>query len=98
MCTALLGTVLGFVSPVTETNRRATTGKLPADGGLRAADEGGHLRLTCTETADDLQLITLAAAKMSHTVGGKGLSAFPPTVLKDSYAFQVSVRAALVLA
>ena len=43
-------------------------------------------------TVECLKLIPSGTGKVFHTVGGKGLSAFLSTLLKDSYAFEISVQ------
>ena len=60
----------------------ATTCKLTTDRGLVTAENTGDITLVQPRTVESFQLLPLEAGKMGHTVGGKGLSAFPPTVLK----------------
>jgi len=70
--TSFLRTFLCLVSLVAETIGWTTASQLPADRGLGTTDESCHLGLTLSETTEDFQLIPLGAAKMNHTVGGKG--------------------------
>lgn len=67
--------------PITE--RRMAAREFPAYGGLMAAKKLSNIALGKSGTVQRIKLIPLGTGKMCHTVGGKGLSAFPPTVLKN---------------